>query len=210
MTPKRQWQVLGIISLLAAVSVFAYCAPPGQYGKPALDITGTVFDQDTKQPIAGAYVLAIYEESGGSFAGTSNWCVKTKGMTTGDDGRYHFPVERLDNKSPARIAAIKADYYLYSSLAPSDALQRAQSKATYTNRDVYLKKQDVVKPEFINEFTGCERPQSTNAIEAALTYMDMKIKEETKLGKDMRSVNSLKDLMESMKQKAEKQIYKKQ
>jgi hypothetical protein len=179
MTPKRQWQVLGIISLLAAVSVFAYCAPPGQYGKPALDITGTVFDQDTKQPIAGAYVLAIYEESGGSFAGTSNWCVKTKGMTTGEDGRYHFPVERLDNKSPARIAAIKADYYLYSSLAPSEALQRAQSKATYMNRDVYLKKQDVAKPEFQYGPAEryCTRAKSIEDAAAAVAYFKLELNE---------------------------------
>jgi hypothetical protein len=182
MTPKRQWQVLGIISLLAAVSVFAYCAPPGQYGKPALDITGTVFDQDTKQPIAGAYVLAIYEESGGSFAGTSNWCVKTKGMTTGEDGRYHFPVERLDNKSPARIAAIKADYYLYSSLAPSEALQRAQSKATYMNRDVYLKKQDVAKPEFRYGYSECDRPESREAAAANIQFLEFEKAELIRLG----------------------------
>jgi hypothetical protein len=187
MTPKRQWQVLGIISLLAVVSVFAYCAPPGQYGKPALDITGTVFDQDTKQPIAGAYVLAIYEESGGSFAGTSNWCVKTKGMTTSEDGRYHFPVERLDNKSPARIAAIKADYYLYSSLAPSEALQRAQSKATYTNRDVYLKKQDVAKPEFQHGFILCERATSSEAAMAAVIFLEVMQAEQRKYSPNSKS-----------------------
>jgi hypothetical protein len=200
MTPKRQWQVLGIISLLAAVSVFAYCAPPGQYGKPALDITGTVFDQDTKQPIAGAYVLAIYEESGGSFAGTSNWCVKTKGMTTGEDGRYHFPVERLDNKSPARIAAIKADYYLYSSLAPSEALQRAQSKATYTNRDVYLKKQDVAKPEFRwgPAEAYCTRAKSADDVAAAIVFFKKTLEEQIRFKRPDEQIKNKREMIQDL------------
>ena len=179
MTPTRQWQYLVGISTLMLVSVLAYCAPPGMLGKPSLDITGIVFDQDTKQPIEGAYVLAIYEASGGSWAGTNNWCIKTKGMTTAKDGRYHFPVEKLDNKSPAKIAAIKADYYLFSSLAPSEALQQAQSKETYTNRDVYLKRQAVGKQEFQYgpPERYCTRAKSIEDAAAAAAFFRLELNE---------------------------------
>lgn len=71
-----------------------------------------------------------------------------------------------------------------------------------------MKRQDLAKPEFLNEFSGCRRPESTESIQAALVYMSMKVEEETKYGKDVRSVNALRELMESMRQSASSQIYK--
>jgi hypothetical protein len=185
MTPKRQWQWLGIISVLMILSVIAYCAPPGKFGKPALDITGLVLDKDTNQPIEGAYVIAIYEETAISMAGSGHWCIKTKGMTTGKDGRYNFPVEKLDNASPAGIQAIKPDYYLYSSLAPSAALQRAQSKATYTDRHVVLKRQDPAKPEYRwgTSETICTRAKSREDVDAAITFHKFVLEEQKRFNR---------------------------
>ena len=36
---------------------------------------------------------------------------KTKGMVTGKDGKFSFPLDRLDGVSPAQVFAIKADHY---------------------------------------------------------------------------------------------------
>jgi hypothetical protein len=197
----RRWRWLaGSIGLLALASLVAYCAPPGKFGKPALDITGIVFDQDTKQPIEGAYVLAIYEENGISPAGSGHWCVKTKGMTTGKDGRYQFPVEKLDNTSPARIAAIKPDYYLYSSLAPSTALQLAQTKETYSNRHVYLKKQDSAKPEFRYgpPERYCTRAKFREDAHASITFFRFELDEYQRYKLPEWQVQNLRDVIEGL------------
>ena len=54
------------------------------------DYTGQVLDEDTKLPIEGAYVLAVYERVDLGMAGSARYCVKTKGMVTGKDGRLTF------------------------------------------------------------------------------------------------------------------------
>ena len=55
-----------IIAAVALGSVVTYCAPPGTFRGIDFDLTGTVFDKVSKQPIEGAYVVAIYlvRESG--------------------------------------------------------------------------------------------------------------------------------------------------
>ena len=179
---KSKWKAPLGIGLFLCVSVFAYCAPPGKFGKPSMDITGIVYDQDTMQPLEGAYVLAVYEESAVGMAGSGNWCVKTKGMYTGKDGSYHFPVEKLDNRSPANVFAIKPDYYLFDRVIPEPDEQRWQTKGTYSNRHVYLKKQDKAKPSFRHGFGGCQRPESMQAIEAAVTFLEIEGNESQKYG----------------------------
>ena len=65
----------------------------------------------TKQPIEGAYVVAIYREQVVSMAAMNSWCVKTRGMYTGKDGKFRFPVENLKGNSPLYAGAIKPGYY---------------------------------------------------------------------------------------------------
>ena len=62
-SPKaKRW----IIATVALASVVAYCAPPGTFRHIDFELTGTVRDKETKQPIEGAYVVAVYliRESG--------------------------------------------------------------------------------------------------------------------------------------------------
>lgn len=201
-----------IIASLLGVSTLAYCAPADWFGlrKPDFELTGQVLDFDTKQPIEGAYVLAVYQNiSSAWFVGSSLYCVKTKGMYSDKDGYFHFPVEKLDRMSPGHVYAIKPDYFLQTQAQVPDNDFKVQNRAAYSSRHVYLKKQDPAKPEFLYRFDYCSRPESIEAIQAALTYMDMTVKEETKYGKDIRSVNSTRSLMKSMQESAEKQIYKK-
>ncbi len=204
-TPKPLLLAVALFSL----TTLASCSPPWASKPIDFELTGQVLDFDTKQPIEGAYVLAVYDQVDLGMAGSARYCVKTKGMASDKEGRFHFPVEKLDSNSPHIVHAIKPDYFLKTWKMPGDDLVKAQNKATYSDWHVYLKKQDAIKPFFLNEFTGCDRPESNEAIKAALIYMGMKVDEETKYGKDIRSVNSLKALMESMKQSAEKEIYKK-
>ncbi len=181
MTRQSKWQ-LGI-SLLVTASAVSYCAPPGVF-KPSMDVTGIVYDIDTKQPLEGAYVLAVYEKSAVSGAGSSNWCVKTKGMYTGKDGSYHFPIEQFDNGSPADVHAIKPDYYFIERDRPPNVRYGWHLKSTFANRHIYLKKQDVAKPEFRYGFRHCERPTSPDDLVDALQFIKITYSEYVKYKRD--------------------------
>jgi hypothetical protein len=166
------------VTLLSLTSIAA-CSPPWAR-KADFELTGQVLDFDTKQPIAGAYVLAVYEKVDLGIAGAARYCVKTKGMLSDKDGSFHFPIDKLDGNSPHMVYAIKADYFLREwELPPSDA-NRAQTKQAYTNRHVYLKRQEVGKPSFQHGFSLCERAPSSEAVESAVTFLEIMRVEERK------------------------------
>ena len=173
------------------------------------DFTGQVLDYDTKAPIEGAFVLAVYKKVDLGMAASAEYCVKTKGMVTGKDGKFNFPIERLDSVSPAQVFAIKADYFLRANEPVPFDVQRKNNKEAYSNRHVYLKKQDPAKPEFFGTFSHCERPQSVEAIEPALQFMQIEIDESNKYGRDIRSTNSVAGLMKAMREDASNQTYNK-
>lgn len=137
-----------IIATVALASAVAYCAPPGTFRRIDFELTGTVRDKETKQPIEGAYVVAVYLIRESSFAATALNCKRTKGAYTGPDGKYHLPVEKLDNLSPHDVTAIKPGYYGAGRTVPTLKQQRAQNADTYSNRDLFLVKQNPDKPEF--------------------------------------------------------------
>jgi hypothetical protein len=133
--------------------------------------TGRVLDADTKAPIEGAFVLAVYEKVDLGMAGSARYCIKTKGMVTGKDGAFSFPIERLDNRSPGDVFAIKADYYLSHLEHIPIRVQQKTNKESNSNRNVYLKKQDPAKPEFRYGYGQCERPESRDAVEANIQFL---------------------------------------
>ena len=47
-------------------------------------------------------MVAIYREQVVSMAAMNSWCVKTRGMYTGKDGKFRFPVENLKGISLRR------------------------------------------------------------------------------------------------------------
>ena len=146
--------------------------------------TGRVLDAETKGPIEGAYVLGVYEQVDLGMAGSARYCFKTKGMVTGKDGKYNFPLEKRRSSSLSTIAAIKADYYFEGERQLSQRDWKAQNKETYMNRDVYLKKQDAAKPKFGDGFTDCERPESRAAVEPAIRFLEMVFTENKKYSKN--------------------------
>jgi hypothetical protein len=164
--------------LLAAaalsLTMAASCELPAADGVINFELTGQVLDFDTKQPIEGAYVLAVYEKVYMGFAASARYCVKTKGMLSDKEGRFHFPVEKLDSNSPAKLAAIKSDYYFHREKPISEKSAKAQNKETYSNRDVYLKRQDPAKLEFHFGYTTCNRPESREAVDANIEFLKLR------------------------------------
>jgi hypothetical protein len=189
------------LSLMMAAS----CELPAADGVINFEFTGRVLDKDTKEPIEGAYVLAVYEKVDMGFAASARYCVKTKGMLSDKEGKFHFPIDKLDGNSPHQVVAIKPDYYFRGNKPVSEESWKKQNKETHSNRDVYLKKQDPAKPEFLYEFNRCQRPESSEAIEAAVQFTNIVISEQIKHGRDGK--NRM-DMLESMKQSAAKQTYK--
>jgi hypothetical protein len=203
---SHKWKIL--IAALLGMSTLAYCAPADWFGlrKPNFELTGQVLDFDTKQPIEGAYVLAVYQTiSSAWFVGSFRHCVKTKGMYSDKDGQFHFPIDKLDRLSPSEVHAIKPDYFLRTRSEVSDKAYEAQGKEAYSNRHVYLKKQDPANPSFQHGFGYCERPGSVEAIEAATQFMQIEIGEQIKYGRD--GINRT-NMIQSMRETASKQIYK--
>jgi len=165
-----------IIAALLCVSTLAYCAPYDYWGLRKIDfeLTGQALDFDTKQPLEGVYVLAIYEKVDLGMAASARFCIKTKGMMTGKDGKFHFPVDKLDGNSPSKLAAIKPDYYFRNEKDIPTAIWRKQNKETYANRDVYLKKQDPAKLELKYGYYFCERPLSSEASAANVEFLKIR------------------------------------
>jgi hypothetical protein len=69
-------------------------------------------------------------------------------MYTGKDGRYHFPVEKLDGLSPRSTNAIKSGYFLKNYTLPESEVWQRQDAVTYAGRDIYLKKQAAIDPNW--------------------------------------------------------------
>jgi hypothetical protein len=158
---------------LLSLTTLAACSPPWASKPIDFELTGQVLDFDTKQPIEGAYVLAVYEKVDLGPAASARYCVKTKGMVSDKEGRFHFPVEKLDSHSPTIVHAIKPDYFLKTWKMPGDDLVKAQNKATYSDWHVYLKKQDVAKYEAGYGYGECSRPESREAAEANIKYLQL-------------------------------------
>jgi hypothetical protein len=78
--------------------------------------------------------------------------------------------------------AIKADYFHRKLEIPAISVQKNNNKETYSNRHVYLKKQDPEKPEFRFGYDECERPESRDAAEANIKFLLLEKQEVMRLG----------------------------
>ena len=179
-SPKaKRW----IIATVALASVVAYCAPPGTFRHIDFELTGTVRDKESKEPIEGAYVVAVYLIRESGLAATSFNCKKTKGAYTDKHGKYHLPVEKLDGLSPHDVAAIKPGYYGTDREIPTIKQQRAQNADTYSNRDHYLVKQNPDKPEFRFGFSllGCTFAETREDVAASIQFKKIELAEVKRL-----------------------------
>ncbi len=188
---KKKWTI--IAALIATTATLAYCAATDNSGAEA---GGTVIDVSTNLPVEGAYVLSVYNESGGTLFGHSgHWCVKTKGMYTGKDGKFHFSLE----KSPyLYLHVIKPDYF--QTVDGADIKRPAwdgRGENPYTSDpNLYLKPQDPAKPEY-SSYVHCERAKNRVDVEALLEYLKLKLAELVKYNDKHPSV---KDMQRSIQQ----------
>ena len=196
---------LGICLAAAAFAspVLAAGGNPLFYGKPDFDFAGTVYDNVTKQPIEGAYVVAIYREQVVSMAAMSSWCVKTLGMYTGKDGKFRFPVENRKGNSPLYAGAIKPDYFNGSRVFPPEDVWKKQGKEAYSGRDIYLIPQDPLKPDlsFGNGEEFCDRARTREDAAAGAQFLKIKLKEYEKYRADNRgreAVEGMINLLENL------------
>ena len=179
-SPKaKRW----IIATVALASVVAYCAPPGTFRHIDFELTGTVRDKETRQPIEGAYVVAVYLIHESGLAASALNCKKTKGAYTDKDGKYRLPVEKLDGLSPQDVTAIKPGYYGTDREIPNIEQRRAQNADTYSNRDHYLIKQNPDKPEFRFGFSllGCTFAESREDVAASIQFKKIELAEVKRL-----------------------------
>ncbi len=188
---------------LAAALVIAPACVTASDGAPRhyFDITGVVLDAETREPIERAFVVATYlEERPVPFKEglKVDVCVRTRGMYTGKDGRYHFPVERLDRGSPLMPNAIKPGYYLKSADFPDENSEawRKQLPAAYQNRNIYLQKQDPVNPtlRFGDGDEQCWAPKSPEAAAAGIDYMNIELSQIRKYGTEEAATGVAKQL----------------
>jgi hypothetical protein len=157
---------------------------PLSFGKPDFELTGRVYDEATKGPIEGAYVVALYYEGVVGPAAMTKRCKRAKGMYTGKDGTFHFPVEKLDGLSPGMVMAIKPGYFsLWVTLPPDDAWKK-QGKEAYSGRDTPLQKQDPQKPSWQlgHGDVYCTGAEWREDVEAAIDFLKIRLAEVKRLG----------------------------
>jgi len=153
-------------------------------GSPSFDFTGTVYDKSTMKPIEGAYVVAIYHADAGPPPAYKTWCVKTLGTYTDKEGKFRFPITRLDGHSPMMASAIKQGYYRAGFDVPSREVWQRQDATTYSNRNLYLMPQDYSSPSFQldsgEEF--CPQARSREDAAAGLLFLNMQLEELKRIG----------------------------
>ncbi len=172
-----------IISLSITACVAALSASADARKKIDFELSGTVVDFDTKEPIEGAYVVASYKVLRSDFATTASFCVKTKGMYTGKDGKYRFPVEKLDGRSPFTTNAIKSGYFFKDSSYPDSQLWKRQDAEAYSRRDIFLKRQDPSDADWhlSDGEEVCYAASNREAAGAGITFMKLRLAEYKRL-----------------------------
>lgn len=173
---------------------------PLSFGKPDFDLTGTVYDETTKQPIEGAYVVAIFYKAVVGLGGSDTWCVKTKGMYTGKDGKFRFAIEKLDGRSPGEVTAIKPGYYSGREVFPRPEVWEKQGREAYTGRDTPLIPQDPAKPEWqygtMDVF--CSRAESREDAAAGIEFLRILLGEKKRLNFRLDAIESTSDMIKQL------------
>jgi hypothetical protein len=191
---------VGVGLAVLGSGVHAAGGNPLSFGKPDFELTGRVYDEATKEPIEGAYVVALYYERISGPAALTQRCKRAKGMYTGKDGTFHFPVEKLDGLNPAAVTAIKPGYFSLWEVLPPDDVWKKQGKEAYSGRDLPLQKQDPQKPSWqlgaVDVYcTGAEWREDA---EAANVFLTLRLAEEERLGARKQGLDALRRMIEEL------------
>ena len=195
---------LGTLLLCGAIAACAGASggSPSSLGKIDFEFTGTVYDAVTKQPIEGVYVFASYREP----VGVNSRCYKTRGMYTGKDGKYRFPIEKLDGYSPWFTSAIKPGYFFGSFDTPKRDVWNRQDASSYADRNLYLIPQDPAKP---NPRIGsgeeyCFAARTREDAAAGVAFLKIEIGERRKYGATPEAIAAMQDMIEHLERKPQR------
>jgi len=169
-----------------ALCILLAAARPAFSSSP--EITGRVLDFQSRQPIAGAYVVSIYVVVRGDIAASAIWCVKTKGTTTDASGGFRFAAEPADDIRPHVVSAIKADYR-------GDSMP-----AIGADRNIYLRRQDPKAPALVHgsSYEFCDHAPYYEDAAAGLEYLKMAEREREKYGAPKNSLKSAQYLIDRL------------
>jgi hypothetical protein len=152
-----------LMALLLLVASTAQALPFGRS-----EAAGVVIDSATSKPVAGVYVLAMYTESGGvMFGHNSRWCVRSLGMTTGEDGKFSFPGE--SSASPQVLVFKEGFQEDMSSRNPVYAKWHEPKGKRFET--IRIAPTGAQRP--IREWWVCERPEFYEDAIANLRYLEM-------------------------------------
>jgi hypothetical protein len=186
---KRACRYAGTAAVALVLAIFgsdvaAAGGSPLSFGKPDFELTGRVYDNATKEPIEGAYVVALYYEGIVGPAAMTKRCKRAKGMYTGKDGTFHFSVEKLDGLNPGMVMAIKPSYFSLWPVMPPTDVWRKQDKEAYTGHDLPLQKQNPQQPSWQmgHGDVYCTGADWREDVEAAIEFLKIRLAEVRRLG----------------------------
>lgn len=159
----------------------------------SLNVTGTVFDAATKKPVEGAFVVATYHRRVLGPGVDTSVCIKTRGMYTGKDGKYSFPVEKTDGYSPAWTSAIKPGYYRGPSNRPP--------RGVYEGYDLSLQPQVDGAPKFLYGATmdvHCTEAPTREAAAAGAEFLRIQLAERKRLSAPQGSTAALERMLTTL------------
>jgi hypothetical protein len=159
--------------LVAMLLVGASAAQALPFGRSVA--TGVVLDSVTSKPVAGVYVLAMYTESGGvMFGHNSSWCVRSLGMTTGEDGKFSFPG---DDRASPHVIVFKEGFQEDRGFSSRIAVYAKWHEPKGTRFEtISLAPVDAKRAN--REWWKCERPEFYEDALANLRYLEMVTKED--------------------------------
>jgi hypothetical protein len=192
----------GCIRLSLALLLFVVAGHAAAQPAKKIDyeLTGAVYDAATKQPLEGAYVIAGYRVHVSGPAADTTWCVKTRGMYTGKDGKFHFQIEKLDTLSPMLASAIKPGYFRGRFVFPERDVWKKQDARAYAGHDIFLNPQDSAKPQFLygsgDEY--CHHAATLDDAAAGIEFMKIQLGELVRLGASPRGIDAVKKMIQDL------------
>ena len=105
--------------------------------------TGKVVDTDTKEPIVGAVVLAVYYGSTSSVGGSNSYPIDAQETITDDKGKFEIPktrrwfVFRGNGWPSGELIIFKPGYGAFPNHSRSDSVWKKKSSSTQRKYIVY-------------------------------------------------------------------------